>query len=266
MQMLARNGSTTPAVDALTEKEKQTLRLLLAGHDAKSMARALDLSVHTVNERLRDARRKLSVSSSKAAARLLREAEGEGGGAAPERLGDKEIGAGGAAAAVQQGAEPSAFPIATSRKAWAIGGLTMISLAAIAALALAAAPDSAPDGAAAPAQASAAAQSPAAEAALRFLALVDAGNWTESWAATASSFRQLNTVEAWQSASLQARVPLGRVVSRSLAGEESIPAPPAGLQLVRFRTRFANNQAVSVETLTLAREGGSWRVAGYYIE
>ena len=41
-------------VHALTEKEKQTLRLLLAGHDAKSMARKLDLSVHTVNERLRD--------------------------------------------------------------------------------------------------------------------------------------------------------------------------------------------------------------------
>ncbi len=55
---------------ALTEKEKAALRLLLGGHDAKSMASQLGLSVHTVNERLRDARRKLSVSSSKAAARI----------------------------------------------------------------------------------------------------------------------------------------------------------------------------------------------------
>ena len=266
MQMLARNGSTVGAVNALTEKEKEALRLLLAGHDAKSMARALDLSVHTVNERLRDARRKLSVSSSKAAARLLREAEDEDGRAGPESLGDKEIGDEAVAAAAQQGAEPSAFFFATSRKAWAIGGLAMISLAAIAALALTAAPDSAQDAAAPPAPASATARSSAPEAALRFLALVDAGNWTESWAATAASFRQLNTVEAWQSASLQGRVPLGRVLSRSLTGEEAIPAPPAGLQLVRFRTRFANNQADSVETLPLAREADGWRVAGYYIE
>ena len=58
-------------VHALTEKEKQTLRLLLAGHDAKSMARALGLSVHTINDRLRMTRRKLSVTSSREAARLL---------------------------------------------------------------------------------------------------------------------------------------------------------------------------------------------------
>ena len=44
---------------APTEKEKQTLRLIVRGHDAKSLARHLGLSVHTVNERLRDARRKL---------------------------------------------------------------------------------------------------------------------------------------------------------------------------------------------------------------
>ncbi|GAA0731919.1 MULTISPECIES: helix-turn-helix domain-containing protein [Sphingomonas] len=57
--------------NALTEREKTTLRLLLAGHDAKSIARELELSVHTVNERLRDARRKLGVASSREAARRL---------------------------------------------------------------------------------------------------------------------------------------------------------------------------------------------------
>jgi DNA-binding CsgD family transcriptional regulator len=72
---------------ALTEKEKQTLRLLLAGHDAKSLARSLGLSVHTVNERLRDARRKLSASSSREAARLLLEVEGGG----YKSLGDDEM-------------------------------------------------------------------------------------------------------------------------------------------------------------------------------
>ena len=65
---------TTP-VDAgswtLSEKEKQTLRLIVRGHDAKSIARTLGLSVHTINERLRDARREMAVSSSREAARML---------------------------------------------------------------------------------------------------------------------------------------------------------------------------------------------------
>ncbi len=61
----------------LSDKEKQVLRLLLRGHDAKSSARELELSVHTVNERLRDARRKLGVSSSREAARMLHESEGD---------------------------------------------------------------------------------------------------------------------------------------------------------------------------------------------
>ncbi|WP_267389223.1 helix-turn-helix transcriptional regulator [Sphingomonas sp. GC_Shp_3] len=76
------------ALRTLTEREKETLRLLVAGHDAKSIARSLGLSVHTVNERLRDARRKLRVSSSREAARLLIEAEGE----FPKPLGDKGFG------------------------------------------------------------------------------------------------------------------------------------------------------------------------------
>lgn len=59
----------------LTEREKDVLRLLARGHDAKSAAAALGLSVHTVNERLRDARGKLGVTSSREAARVLSDAE-----------------------------------------------------------------------------------------------------------------------------------------------------------------------------------------------
>ena len=73
-------------IDALTEKEKQALRLILRGHDAKSIARELDRSVHTVNDRLRAARRKLAVTSSREAARILLEDEG------PEILGYNPFG------------------------------------------------------------------------------------------------------------------------------------------------------------------------------
>ena len=37
------------ALGELTEKEKETLRLIVRGHDAKSMAAEFDLSVHTIN-------------------------------------------------------------------------------------------------------------------------------------------------------------------------------------------------------------------------
>ena len=137
----------------------------------------------------------------------------------------------------------------------------------LALLLLSTSPDAAPEGDAAPAAATtpAVAETGAARAAGQWLALVDAGRWEESWAATARSFRSRNSVAAWRSASETARVPLGAVLSRRLTGEESIPAPPAGLQLVRFRTDFAG-KAGAVETLTLAREDGAWRVAGYFID
>jgi len=143
----------------------------------------------------------------------------------------------------------------------------MMSLA-IAVLALSGAPEAAPDSAGATkaaAQSSPAAETAASQSARQFLALVDAGNWPDSWAATAQSFRALNSVEAWQSVSQNVRVPLGRMLSRSLAGEESVPAPPAGYRVVRFRTRFAN-ASETTETLSLVHEGEGWRVSGYRIE
>lgn len=249
--------------EALTEKEKQTLRLLLAGHDAKSMARHLSLSVHTINERLRDARRKLSAGSSKEAARLLLDAEAR----SPDPLVDKRFGDAAGAPGRQPTSRPDAGAYPKRHALWASGGLAMISLV-VALLAFSASPQPASDPAATPdAQnaASPAGQSAATQAARQWLELVDAGRWEESWAATALSFRTSNTVAAWQSASETARVPLGRVLSRRAMSEESIPAPPNGYQLVRFQTSFAN-KAAATETLSLAREGQSWRVAGYYIE
>lgn len=250
-------------LSALSEKEKQTLRLLLAGHDAKSLARHLGLSVHTINERLRDARRKLAVSTSKEAARLLRQAEG----ATPESFGDERIGRAAIGPGRQQASEPGPPFTANPRKAWAIGGLAMIALSATV-LALLASSGTTQD--LSPPQEAVAASSPnvataSAQAALQFLAFVDNSNWSASWAATAQSFRTLNSLEAWEAASVDGRVPLGRVLSRRFTGEESIPAPPHGYQLVRFQTRFEYG-GESTETLSLAREDGTWKVAGYIID
>ncbi len=244
----------TQGYQALTEKEKQALRLLLAGHDAKSMASALGLSVHTINERLRDTRRKLSVSSSKAAARILRDAE-----ATPQMLGDKFSGAAGALPVAQTVDPPTRRSLPDRRAVWTIGGIAMIALL-VATLAFSTTQPATPL-----APTAAIAESEASRAARDWLALVDARKWPESWAATGASFRKVNSVANWQAAGEQVHAPFGPALLRELVADEDIPAPPNGFRTVRFRATFAQNRSVT-ETLSLNREGGNWRVVGIYVE
>lgn len=240
---------------ALTEKEKQTLRLIVRGLDAKSIARHLGLTVHTVNERLRDARRKMSVSSSREAARLVLDAEGD----PPDLVGDKRLGEVESAGLVHSAAVLGG----TRCIAWAIAGATTKSLI-LAALALSSLSPS-PTLPADPSSASAAiVETDALQSARAWLALVDAGKWNESWSETGKAFRKLNTSKTWASVSEQVRIPLGAALSRSATGQESVPAPPYGYEMVKFRTSFAN-KADTIDTLTLTREGGAWKVVGYII-
>lgn len=98
----------------------------------------------------------------------------------------------------------------------------------------------------------------------QWLALLDQGRWADSYRLTGSAFQRLNTLAVWTAASERVRAPLGAVVSRTLLSNEDMPAPPHGLQVVKFRTSFAN-KADAVETVTLDREGDSWRVVGVYV-
>lgn len=243
---------------ALTDREKQTLRLLLEGHDAKSIARHFGLSVHTINERLRDARRKLAVSSSREAARRLREIEGTD----PEILGDAAMGGAAPAPTDQPRSRPHRLSHRLWQGRWAIGVLAMLSLAA--ATLILTAPSATRPQAAGTTPATAIADTDVSRAARQWLALVDAGQWRESWEATGQAFQSLNTVDVWRSASEKARVPLGAMVSRTLIGEDDAPVPPHGYRIVRFRTVFARRTAI--ETLSLDREPAGWKVVGIYIE
>jgi DNA-binding CsgD family transcriptional regulator len=246
---------------ALTEKEKQTLRLMLLGHDAKSLARHLDLSVHTVNERLRDARRKLEVSSSREAARLLLQTELEN----PQSVGDTLLREARSPGAVPQGDASAQGPKAGNRLAWPIAGALIMSLM-LAALALSTLPGAEiPSDAAGQAAATVVTGSDAAGAARAWLALGDEERWAEAWRATGQQFRKLNTVERWIQAAEQARVPLGALRSRVLLSQDRVPAPPAGVEVIKFRTDFANKSGV-VETVSLAREDGEWKVVGVYLD
>jgi DNA-binding CsgD family transcriptional regulator len=249
---------------ALSEKEKQTLRLIVRGHDAKSIARSLDLSVHTINERLRDARRKMAVSSSREAARLLLAAEGGADAAPPpELLGDSEIGADPAGRPADQQDAPIGGAGRADRRPWILTGVLLMTFA-FGLLLLGALPYA---GSTPPAAtASRVAPDPVVvDAARQFLVLGDQGRWADSYQATGTAFRKLNTVQVWTRVSEQVRTPLGAMVSRELLSQEELPAPPNGYQVVKFRTQFAN-KADAVETVTLELEGGKWRVVGVTIE
>lgn len=258
MTMQAKAG-----IGALTDREKQTLRLIVRGHDAKSIARELNLSVHTINERLRDARRKLAVSSSREAARMLLEVEGDTSLPTPEYVGDMRIGEDSVASVADDEPVPIVGARAGSRRARIIIGATLMTLA-FSLLALgglthmaSAPPQAAPT--------SNAATDPAAvEVAQRFVQMIDQGRWADSYRLTTASFRTLNTEQVWATTSEKARAPLGKMASRTFLSQDDIPAPPAGYRMVRFNTRFGTSAAI-VETVTLEREDGEWRVAGIYV-
>lgn len=272
------------SIDALSEKEKETLRLLLAGHDAKSSARELGLSVHTINERLRGARRKLGVSSSREAARILGEAEGGGPNSPvasppasppfpapnspPNSLGNMDLGVAPAGGRRRIGRQGAGLPLA-----WLAGGMLIMSLI-IAAVVLSTALQG--GGATqAPTQtpAAAAAETPiqetdASAAAREWIALVDAGNWEESWREAADLFQSQVTAQQWAQAVEPVREPLGAVSSRTLvsaAEAKTLPGMPAGdYRTLQFATAFAAMPG-AVETVILAQEEGAWKVIGYFI-
>lgn len=243
---------------ALTEKEKQTLRLMVRGHDAKSLARHLGLSVHTINERLRDARRKLEVSSSREAARLVFDTERE----RPQNLVDKEI-----------GEAPASGGVATrgdrrraQRAAWVTAGVvTMPIIVGLFALSLVSGGLESSTATQSPDEAAAqVATSEVTQAARHWLELGDQARWKDAYLETSASFRKVNTLALWTKTAERVRPPLGALISRTLLSEESVPAPPAGVEVVKFRTNFANKDGV-IETVSLAREGSDWKVVGIYL-
>jgi DNA-binding CsgD family transcriptional regulator len=85
-----------PDLTRLTDAERRALALLAQGHTAKSAAVALGVSEGAVNERLREARRKTGVGSSRQLARLAASDARpfDAGPAGPQETWDEKIGVG----------------------------------------------------------------------------------------------------------------------------------------------------------------------------
>ena len=257
-------------LSTLTEREKETLRLLIRGYDAKSIANRLGLSVHTVNERLRDARRKLDVSSSREAARLLAEAEQND----PHSFVYNPMGVAGEVEKAVPAAQTHGRQGVAHRLVWLSGGMLAMSLVIATAIITSvfhwgAAPG-APQAQAASSPAPTVDSSAAASlnAARNWVALVDSHRWEESWRTAATMFRSQISAVQWTSTIQSVRQPLGPIASRtfqSVMKTTSLPGAPAGdYEILLFKTDFAQRRG-AVETITLTHESGGWKVVGYYI-
>ncbi len=268
-------------IEELTDKEKEALQLLLEGHDTKSSASQLGLSVHTINDRLRNARRKLGVSSSREAARILRDAEGEEPNGAPQNDAHTSFGI------EPAGDTPDTAILTQTKRAepfrftWLAGGMLIMSIfIAVAVLAVVSTSEDAGDTAAASSAAPAASTAATTAASNRedaesydvaetFLASVDAGDWQQSWRDAGEFFQTQTTAAEWSAAVDPVRSPLGAVEERKLASVQqltTLPGAPDGeYEVLRFETKYAEVEGLSIETVIMIRNGSSFNVAGYFI-
>jgi hypothetical protein len=110
----------------------------------------------------------------------------------------------------------------------------------------------------------------AVSAAQKWLALIDGGNYSETWKQASAIFRGAVTESGWENSMNTFRQPLGDLVSRKLKSAQrmtELPGVPDGQYVImQFETSFANKKS-TIETVTFMLEkDGQWKSAGYFIK
>ncbi|HEV2199773.1 MAG TPA: DUF4019 domain-containing protein [Bryobacteraceae bacterium] len=112
------------------------------------------------------------------------------------------------------------------------------------------------------------AQSDAQKHAESWLSLVDNRQYAESWTEASAYFRARVARQQWVDMVKSVREPIGALKSRKtlkITTATSLPGAPDGeYTVIQFQSSF-QNKASAVETLTLMKDGGQWRPAGYFI-
>jgi DNA-binding CsgD family transcriptional regulator len=277
-------------IDALSEKEREALRLLLAGYDAKSSAQKLGVSHHAIHDRLRRAREKLGTTGSRQAALLLSEAEK----LAPDPIVHETFGAEATAPSAE---DPSSADLKPPGSSWwqvRSKGLIIMSISILivaATLAItspgerlrenAGAAEASTVGSEAvitiptetaptvrPVQELAPTQARSGTAARAFMALVDAGDAAASYEAAAPSFRDAHSFDLWR-LGVAIRASDGGAQRRVLVAvqRDSNPANPQheALEILTFETLMLNGER-KAERLVLALNDGLWQVANIDVQ
>lgn len=112
--------------------------------------------------------------------------------------------------------------------------------------------------------------SAATQASEHWLAVLDAGNFGDSWKGAASVFKLGVTESEWVGELENMHSKLGKTTMRELKGAQFSTtirgAPMTGEYVtVSYMTKFAN-APLAMETLIVSKEAdGEWRIAGYNI-
>jgi hypothetical protein len=108
----------------------------------------------------------------------------------------------------------------------------------------------------------------AAAVAIKWLSVVDAGNYSEAITMFPARIRSGgDAVEKYWIGYLRAkRAPLGRALSRKLAKAwftKTLPGSPDGYyEFFHYKTSF-ERKTEAAESVTLTKESGHWQVSGY---
>lgn len=109
----------------------------------------------------------------------------------------------------------------------------------------------------------------AAAAATDWLALVDAGEYEESWREAASAFQDAVTPAVWETSLTDARSELEPFGERTLTSSQQLtdpPGAPAGeYVLLQYSTEVSGDRTVT-ETVVPMKEGDAWKVSGYFVQ
>lgn len=103
-----------------------------------------------------------------------------------------------------------------------------------------------------------------------WLALVDKGQYEESWTEAGAYLKLMVKKDQWESQIAAVRSLVGELISRSLKDKRylnTLSGAPDGEYCVLFFDTVFSNKAAAVETVTVAKdEEGRWRLVGYFIK
>jgi hypothetical protein len=106
------------------------------------------------------------------------------------------------------------------------------------------------------------------EAALEWLALVDAANYAPAYEMEPARLRASTSQEQFVRSMEGRRAPFGRVLSRSFIGaaftRKLTGSPDGSYESILFRTAF-EHKSVAAERVILSHESGRWRVVDYRV-
>lgn len=278
------------AIDTLSDKEREALRLLLAGHDAKSSARILGVSHFAIHDRLRRARSKLGTTGSRQAALLLSASEN----GTPDFVVHEPFGGVATAPLPDHPSSADLKRPGSSGSQWRSKGLIIMSVSILivaAAIAIASqgdAPQVSAETAGAPGPGPVAVMTEAARpttvvrpaevarpvqaqsvtAAREFMALLDAGDAAASYEAAAPTLRSAHGFDLWR-LGVAIRASDGGAQRRTLVAAErdGNPANPEheAVEILTFETLMMNGERKS-ERLAMALIDGRWQAVNIDVD